>query len=233
MDGKSRFVAAFGAVVAAIVAGAALASSPVDEPPPPADVPHALDDVRRRLPEGEAVDCEAVTLIEYGGTHIEYNREGEVHPEFAKRLERFEEVVVDVALEVYGRAPVRLEQRSLFRCRRTTSGSGRVSEHAFGNAIDVAAFDFPELPEGADAPPDLPEELRDGFRIDVGTHFHPATDSAIDLRHAQFFHRLMEQLEARPDIFRGMIGPPDAGHETVLHLDAGPWRYQRYDLPFG
>jgi hypothetical protein len=194
--------------------------------------PHELDELSRHAPAGAEVECSSEDLVEYEGELIAYDAEALVHPEFASRLERFDEVVAAVATEVYGRPPSLLDHYSAFSCRRASS-SGRVSEHVFGTALDVGAFVFPELPEEAPSPPGMPAELRDGFRITVVSHFHPETDSKVDRHHALFFDRLMRALEERDDIFRGMIGPPAAGHDDHLHLDAGPWRYQRYELPFG
>jgi hypothetical protein len=192
---------------------------------------HVLDDVSRRVPAGERVDCSEVPLVPYGGTHIRYSRRTRVHPAFQTRLERFEEVAVEVATRVYGRPPDRLMHYGGFSCRRVRGRAERMSEHALGNALDVAGFRFPRLARDAEVPEGLPNALRRGFEIDVGRDFLPARDSEVARRHAEFFRELMRELEHRDDVFRGMIGPPARGHRNHLHLDTGRWRYQRYRLP--
>jgi hypothetical protein len=59
---------------------------------------------------------------------------------------------------------------------------------------------------------------------------HPAAGSAatdaVALKHHEFF-RALETALRQSDVFRGMLGPADPRHTTHLHLDMGPWPYER------
>jgi hypothetical protein len=222
---RSTFLAAL-AVAATITPGLGCGLADLLSPAEP----YALDPLSRRVPAGQPLDCRAGELVSYGGTHLTYHRRTRVHPAFAERLARFEQLAVEVATEVYGRAPSRLYHYGAYSCRRVRGRAERLSEHAFGNALDVAGFRFGRLPRDAEAPQGLPDALRRSFELDVEGDFHARRDSPVARHHAEFFRRLMEALEERDDIFRGMIGPPARGHHNHLHLDTGRWRYQRYRL---
>jgi hypothetical protein len=113
-----------------------------------------------------------------------------------------------------------------YNCRRARGRRGRISEHAFGNAIDLKGFDFRRLPRDAEMPEGMHRRLKWGFRLRVGQHWDPR--SRRDAYHAEFLHRLAEELRVRPDIFRGIVGPPRPRHRNHLHLDASPWRYAMF-----
>jgi hypothetical protein len=148
------------------------------------------------------------------------------HPEFVARLSRFEALVIELATEHYGRAPRKLVHRGVFACRSLRSRRERISEHALGNAIDLQGFDFGPLPRKAAAPAELPRAMRRAFSVRVLSHWTPKR--ARDAYHARFLHKLTEELRARPDIFRGIVGPPRPRHHDHLHLDAAPWRYAMF-----
>jgi hypothetical protein len=192
---------------------------------------YVLDDHARVAPIGKGHPvCSHDDFVTYRGVAFRYEVPATIHAAFAARLTRFEEVVRDVAIEVYGRAPKLLHHAGGFSCRITKRG--RLSEHALGNALDVAGFTFAPLTKAETARlrelgTELPAAQRRGFRIDVGPSWAPAGPA-----HAKrFYAMLLQRVRARDDVFRGMIGPPDPEHRTHLHLDAGPWAFSRYELP--
>jgi len=185
---------------------------------------YPLDYEPRHLEDGEKVACTPDQMVRHRSKALRYTVTA--HPEFVARLERFEAFVIDLATEHYGRAPKRLIHRGVYACRTLRSRSSRISEHALGNAIDVQGFDFGPLPRRAEAPAELPKSLRRGFSIRVLKHWTPKRER--DAYHAEFLHRLVEELRVRPDIFRGIVGPPRPRHADHLHLDAAPWRYAMY-----
>jgi hypothetical protein len=192
---------------------------------------YELDDLDRSGPErGKRPACAHDAIVAYGGRTVHYEAPASVHRAFVERLARFEEVVAEVAVEVYGRAPKVLHHAGGYMCR--TSWRGRLSEHAFGNALDVGGFTFgaitkDDLAHLRERGVELGASERRSFRIGVGDTWR-ANGGANAKR---FFALLLERVRARDDVFRGMIGPPDPAHTTHLHLDAGPWAFSRYEPP--
>ena len=197
---------------------------------PPAD-DYVLDELDRAGPaRGKRPICATEDIVPYRGTTVRYEVPASVHRAFVPRLTRFETIVEEIGVEVYGRKPRLLHHAGGYMCR--TSWRGRMSEHAFGNALDIAGFSFPalsktDLAKAKERGLELPAKARRGFRIDVG----PTWQSGSDPLAKRFFARLLERTRAEPDLFRGMIGPPDPSHTTHLHLDAGPWAFSRYSPP--
>jgi hypothetical protein len=186
--------------------------------------PYLLDHISRAAERDRRghLDCPDVEIKRYRGETIRYRRTVWVHPEFRKRLERFEEIAARVGEEVYGRAPDRLFQRGTFNCRVIRHRRYRLSEHALGNAIDLIALGFPPLPR---------EERDDAvlgrrFRITVEDDWDGSGEEG--RLHVIFFRRLVQELR-KEFVFRGMIVPPAAGHHDHLHLDMARTRYFKGD----
>jgi hypothetical protein len=186
--------------------------------------PYVLDEIPRRLAPGDRVDCESVPLVTYRGSGVRYARPVRIHPAFEARLSRFETVVRETAISVYGRPPSRIEHAGTFACRSVRGRNERLSEHALGNAIDVSGFRFgpASRAERAAMPAELPARLRWGFGVRIDRDWEG--DGAIRSIHRRFLATLTERLRDEP-IFRGMIGPRHPRHRNHLHLDAGPYRY--------
>lgn len=187
---------------------------------------YALDGVERLAERPGRPDCDTESLVHYRGDKIRYVRRARVHSAFVPRLGRFEALVTEMAIEHYGRPPRRLRHRGAFNCRIARGRQARISEHAFGNALDLQGFEFPALRRGEEAPDEMPRRMRRAFSLTVLEHWTPRR--ARDGYHAQFLHRLTDALRVRPDIFRGIVGPPRPRHHDHLHLDASPWRYAMY-----
>ncbi|MFK8001797.1 MAG: extensin family protein [Polyangiales bacterium] len=187
---------------------------------------YELDSVERIAERPGRPDCDTASLVRYRGDKIRYRRPARVHSAFVPRLARFESLVTQLAIEHYGRAPRRLRHRGAFNCRIARGRRARISEHAFGNALDLQGFEFPALPRGEELPANMPPRMRRSFSITVLEHWTPRRRR--DAYHAEFLHRVTDALRVRPDIFRGIVGPPRPRHRDHLHLDASPWRYAMY-----
>ena len=202
----------------ALVAGSGAAIA--QEPPLPKG--YALDLVAREVAAGPQLACPAVDLVDYRGDVLRYQAAGKVHPEFRERLIRFERVAVAVATEIYGRAPLRVVQLGTYSCRPMRRYAGWLSEHALGNAIDVAGFDFGHLPKGAQLPTGLDRAFANGFEVRVDRHWGKKAGHAAV--HARFLAALAQRLVDRSDVFRVLLGPGYPGHANHFHFDMAPFK---------
>lgn len=184
---------------------------------------YELDSVDRRLDDGERAACDPKSMVSYRGSRLRYAGALTISEPFKARLERFEHVVAEVALEVYGREPSRIRHYGAYSCRSTRNRSWVVSEHALGNALDVVGFDFGSATKQQPLTDGLPVALKHPFQVRVGRHWgKSAGTSAI---HARFLELLTDRLRERDDVFRCMFGPGHGGHDDHLHLDVAPYRY--------
>lgn len=187
--------------------------------------PYELDDVERIVDDGARISCRPQALVNHRGSLLPYHGVVRVDPAFRERLVRFEQVVLDVATEVYGRAPARLRHFGAYSCRSTRNRSYRMSEHALGNAIDVVGFDFARAKKKDVLADGLPRELRGPFQIRVARHWTSDAKTPAAAVHAHFLRELAARLSDRSDVFRGMIGPSRSDHSDHFHFDMSPWRY--------
>jgi hypothetical protein len=189
---------------------------------------YQLDAVERFLEEGTRLVCNPGALVRHAGTHLRYQGSVQIDPAFRDRLVRFEELVVEVASEVYGRAPARLSHFGAYSCRSSRNRSHRLSEHALGNAIDVTGFDFARATREQALKGGLPAKLRGPFQIRVARHWNADPTSSTSVIHSRFLRGLAERLSEREDVFRVMIGPSRSDHSDHFHFDMSPWRYVRF-----
>jgi len=103
--------------------------------------------------------------------------------------------VQPAAQELLGSAVVRVQHLGTYSCRRIGGGSeGNWSEHATGNAIDIAAF-----------------VLADGRRISVSGQWNAGDERAAFLRRVR---------DGACDIFGTVLSPDyNVAHADHLHLD--------------
>jgi hypothetical protein len=208
-----------GLALAALAAGASVApasaepTTKADQKPPA----YPLDSVPRTVAPHGPMLCPKVELVDYKGDAIRFQPAARIFSGFRDRLGKFEGVVKDVALSVYGRAPLRIVNLGTFTCRRMTSHPDWLSEHGLGNAIDVAGFDFGPLPKGAALPEGLPRAFRHPFEIRVQSHWSGKVGHAAI--HARFLKSLVRRLIPRRDIFRVLLGPGYPGHKDHFHFD--------------
>ncbi len=108
--------------------------------------------------------------------------------------------VVDVQQEAqkdFGAEIESITTGSDYQCRKVNNGhQGRVSEHAFANAVDIVAFKF-----------------KNGKKTELGSGWNGTAEE-------QTFWRALHK--ASCDRFMTVIGPDgDAAHQGNLHLDLG------------
>jgi hypothetical protein len=163
------------------------------------------------------LECPEVPLIKYKGTRVHFSHAARVHPEFAQRLARFEQVVAEAAIVIYGREPTGIIQRGSYSCRRIRSIPNMISEHGLGNAIDVYGFEFGPIEEGETLPDGLPKKLERGFTISLLKHW--TSESETGKHHARFLRLLADNMVLRKDIFRVLLGPAYPGHKNHFHFD--------------
>jgi hypothetical protein len=186
---------------------------------------YELDSVDRFIEDSTGrLECSGDSMIDYGGTHVRYYGPVRINPLFQVRLVRFEEVVSEVAVEFYGRAPRRIRHMGAYSCRVSRNRTHRLSEHALGNAIDIAGFDFGPAGKDDTLAPGAPARLRYAFEVRVARHWS-ARRGAPAATHSLFLQALAQRLVERRDIFRVALGPSHRGHHDHLHFDMSPWRY--------
>lgn len=182
---------------------------------------YPLDSASREAPARGTVACPDVPIQRYRGARFRYAKPVQVHPAFAVQLRKFEDVVVDVATRHYGRAPVVMRHAGARSCRRIGGYRNLLSEHAFGNGIDVVGFDFAAVSRRAQLPAELPRHLRRSFNVSLA-HWG-ATEGTAAL-HARFLDDLARTLVNRRDVFRVLLGPAYPGHRGHFHFDVAPYR---------
>ncbi|MFT3775704.1 MAG: extensin family protein [Minicystis sp.] len=215
---RLHFIAAVGILTAASVVSIAAGPAAAD---PPKEPPYPLDSLAREAPEGD-LRCPEVELENYRGDVVRYKPAVWVYTGFRPRLAAFEKVVRDVGIEVYGRAPERIVELGGYGCRRMREHAGWLSEHALGNAIDIAGFEFGHIAKGATLPPGLDKAFVNGFEVKVLSHWGKKTGHAAV--HARFLRTLAARLIARDDVFRVLLGPGYPGHNNHFHFDMSPFR---------
>ncbi len=181
---------------------------------------YALDGVARTIPATGAFACPTADLVSYKGTTIKLHKAVRLHRELVARVQLFEQVVRDVAIAVYGRAPIKLTHMGGYVCRRMKTYPELLSEHALGNAIDIGAFTFGRATAAEKAA--APAGLAKKFTLTVDKHWDASR--GVGAVHARFLRALADALIARADIFRVMLGPSYPGHGDHFHLDASNFR---------
>lgn len=173
---------------------------------------YPLDSVSRGAATTGRLRCPRVALVTYRGEIIRYHRPLRVYRGFVPRLRRFEALVRDTAIEVYGRPPRKIVHLGAYCCRRIRGYPSLLSEHALGNALDVAGFDFGPARRGA---------ARRAFSVRLAQHW-----SGRSRQHRTFLRRLDRRVRAANDLFTVVLGPGARGHSDHFHLDRGPsaWR---------
>lgn len=184
---------------------------------------YALDAIARRVDSPKRVKCNPSQFQLYKGTNVTYAGPVQVDPAFVARLVRFEHVVNEVALEVYGRAPKSLLHAGAYSCRTSRNRRSRLSEHALGNALDVVGFNFTRVPKPQLA--DTPKVVHGPFKVTVLQHWN-AERTEQGRMHRAFLRRLTSELVDQ-GVFRVALGPSHPGHKDHLHFDMSPWNYVR------
>jgi len=175
---------------------------------------YALDGLQRKVAQGR---CPEVSLREFSGQRLRFLPSARVVGAFRPHLAQFEDVVYEVALRIYGRAPSAVLVAASYECRSVRGKQRRLSEHALGNAIDITGFRFPSVP-GA-----WLQSAQEGFEVRVAQHWHARWGWA-ERRHARFLEELTRTLIER-DVFRTLLGPAHPDHKDHFHFDMAPGRF--------
>lgn len=181
-----------------------------------------LDDVPRTVPARGRFRCPEADLVSYRGDVLRYSSTLRVHRAFKERLRLFEEVVRDVAVEIYGRAPRRILHKGTYNCRRIRRFPDMMSEHGLGNAIDIAGFEFGRARKREPLPEGAPRRLRRSFEVQVAKHWN--AKGTIGTVHRTFLRTLARRLIERQHIFRVLLGPAWPGHGDHFHFDCSNYR---------
>lgn len=206
-----------------LVALCAAATAHADGAPDLTDAPldpYPLDGIPRVIEPRGAVKCPEVDLVQYRGEVIPYQKVVRIYPGLRPKLVGLEEVAVEVAIEIYGRAPTRLKHAGAYNCRRIAAYPELLSEHGLGNGIDVVGFDFG--PARGKLPPGVPRALRGSFDVRLGRDW--TRDHGVGALHARFLRTLAARLIERTDLFRVLLGPAWPGHKGHFHFDMAPFR---------
>jgi len=182
------------------------------------DERYPLDDLPRVIEPRGKVRCPNVPKKKYRGDVVRFRRPVYIYEGFEARLRRFEELVRDTAVEVYGRAPRRIRHLGTYNCRRIRRWPTFLSEHGLANAIDIEGFDFGRV-RGRRAK-DVPRRLRRAFEVRVEDHWN--ADRGPGAEHSRFL-RLLAQRVIDERLFRVILGPAEAGHHNHFHFDMSPW----------
>lgn len=212
-------LSAFLACALCVPVTSARAFEAASSPSPRLDYP--LDDIARVLPPHAALPCDQ-PLVSYRGKLVRYAQPARVNVAFVPRLAAFEQVLIQQSVAWYGRAPRQLRHLGAQNCRRMRLYPDWVSEHALGNGIDIAGFDFGALSKSQVSPPGMPRSLRGGFGVSIDKHWKARGDAGV--WHGRFLRSLAQALIDRPDIFRVLLGPAFPGHKNHFHFDCAPYR---------
>lgn len=183
---------------------------------------YPLDEIPRHLETPDSkVPCLAEDQQLYRGTHVKFIPLT-VHPAFVDRLSKLEHLFAEEAKSFYGRPPRTVLHEGGYACRTSHLRATRISEHAFGNAIDITGFSFGPLP---------PEEAKSvsdaipkgAFQVRVLSHWDSNGSPLGDL-HQSFLRGLGKRI-VEEKVVRVVLGPSHRGHQSHFHLDMSPWRY--------
>jgi hypothetical protein len=202
-------IGARASALAAALALGACAAPPEPDPPPPVAAPAgpscaaALEAAGARWePEADRIGPGRCRLVE--AVRLAHGRAALDQPlplacAMAERWLEFErDVLAPAAERHFGAAPARVRVFAGYSCR-TRPNSRVISQHAFGNAIDIAGFD-----------------LAGGTRIDVGRHWRDRGARGAFLR---------EVARGACRLFAVVLTPDsDAHHQDHFHFDIGPDR---------
>src|SRR5690625_1300894 len=162
---------------------------------------HQLTSVQDRpIQNGSGINY----AIEMSGTSVAFNNGFVATCPLAATYAIYEaDVLQPAALKHFGQAITRVDHWGTYACRnRNNRMAGPRSEHATGNAIDIAGF-----------------TLADGRKITVLDGWRGKSDERAFLREVHL---------GACSLFQGVIGPDhDSAHRDHFHFDMGRWRFCR------
>ena len=149
---------------------------------------------------GDGNGCGISSAVSLVATQATFAKPAAMDCGLAVRFARFEDSVIQpLAQSLFGQPVAVLHHYGSYNCRGRTSNSSRLSEHAFGKALDLGVF-----------------ELADGTKISVSQHWRDGGPKA------DFLHRVTR---AACDHFSVVLSPnSDKDHQSHIHVDIGPWK---------
>lgn len=157
-----------------------------------------------RVPDtGDGTGCGVVTAVSLVQAASPLNRAVTVDCGLALKMVEWDRAVVQpLAREMFGQEVKTIHHYGGYVCRGRSSNRSRLSEHAYGRAIDIGAF-----------------ELEDGTIISIKSHWSGAGARSTFLRRAA---------AGACEVFNVVLTPAhDRAHEDHFHLDVGPWKLCR------
>jgi hypothetical protein len=191
---------------AALVVLALLAACAHEPPPAAVAGPSCAGElaghgaVFESLPAREETNgCRLTDAVRLTRSSVALDQPVQINCATARHLLRFErDVVQPAAQRHFAQRLVRIRHFGGYACRGRADGARQLSEHARGNAIDVAGFD-----------------LADGTQITVGRHWNDQGPHGAFLR---------EVARGACKVFHMVLTPrTDALHRSHFHLDVGRW----------
>ena len=142
-----------------------------------------------------------VVLYRRGPAAIRYSSSPRVTCAVARALLRFEAVVQEEALRVFGREVASIEQMGTYNCRQIAAYAGWVSQHSFAHAIDIKRF-----------------KLKGGREISVQRHYGRGPDAPAH-KEGQFLRAVARRV-VQEGVFNVVLTPNfDRAHHNHFHLD--------------
>ncbi|GAB3454879.1 extensin-like domain-containing protein [Insolitispirillum peregrinum] len=154
-----------------------------------------------RLPDtAQSGACGVSTAISLTEVPFALDKPVTVDCSLARQVSLWEENVVRPAVRQHFQQDLKkIFHYGGYNCRGRTSNRSRLSEHAFGKAIDIAGF-----------------ELANGTRISVEKDWSAGGSKGAFLR---------DVARGACGMFSVVLTPnSDKDHENHLHLDIGPWK---------
>lgn len=160
----------------------------------------------RQQRKGYTCGAEQAVVYRSGPTRIRYNGAPTLTCGMALALADFERLLQEESTRQLGKRVVRIEHGGTYSCRKMTRFSTMVSEHSYGNAIDLRSF-----------------TLEDGRRVTVERHFGKLDSEPRDPR--SLFLRSAARRAYDEGVFSVVLTPYfDNLHRDHLHLDLARYR---------
>jgi hypothetical protein len=160
----------------------------------------------RQQKRGYTCGAEQVVIYRSGPAKVRYNAAPLVTCGMALALAEFEQLLQEEALRHLGKRVVRIEQGGTYSCRKMSRFTTMVSEHSYGNAIDLRSF-----------------TLEDGRRITIERHFAKLDAEPRDPR--TLFLRSAARRAFDENVFSVVLTPFfDRLHYDHVHVDLARYR---------
>ncbi len=151
--------------------------------------------------------CGAKQVVRYqkGPGAIRYNSRPKLTCKMAVAMADFERIVQDEAVRHLGRRVVKIQHIGTYNCRGIAAYEGWVSQHSFGNAIDIKTFTF-----------------KGGREVSVKKHYGRGPEAPAHAE-GKFLRAVVRRL-VDEKVFTVVVTPNfDRAHHNHIHLDLAPY----------